>query len=130
MESLLSNLYRISKRKLENGSDPKVFPKERKGDHRNQDIFGDNSICKQPIAKNDSSKQIQTEEHQLWETTNRLWELIREQENYTFKWKTVLLSIFKLSKFWCKRKYEWSRQQQISENGRLKIKSEIDLVSL
>ena len=130
MESLLSKFYRVSKTKSSNDYKNKIIAKEKIPD-KNKVLPNDESFNKLRTLKFNSSKNIQTDEPSLSKTTNKLTEWIKQQEGYVFRWKTVLLSLFKFSKFKCpKRNSNFCRNIQISENGRNKIKAEIDLVLL
>ena len=81
--------------------------------------------------RNESSFPIQTDENIVSETTQKLWKWINEQEAYSFKWKTVILSIFRCSKLrWNNKNKEYIRSQYLFENGWNKVRHETDLVFL
>ena len=131
MESLLSIFYKIHSKMLNSELDSKVSPKINKGEHKSQSMHCDFTLNRLESIRNESSFPIQTDEQMISETTQKLWEWINEQDAYSFKWKTVILSIFRCSKFrWFNKNKEYIRNQHLFENGCKKVRHETDLVFL
>ena len=131
MESLLSKFYKILNKNSDFEIDLKVSPKNNKGRRKNKIMHCDFALKRLESIRNESSIPIQTDEQKILETTQKLWEWINQQEAYSFKWKTVILSIFGCSKLrWNSKNKEYIRSQHLFENGCEKVRHETDLVFL
>ena len=130
MESLLSNLFRVAKRSSILESELKILPKN-KGEHRDLKFRSEINRNQLDCSEYVSNVRMKIEGQQLSEVSENVIKCIKEQNNYSFSWKTIILSVLKFLNFKCLRKYrEWSYKQKVYENGWLKVNSELDIVSL
>ena len=104
MESLLSNLFRVAKRSSIFESEIKILPTN-KGEHRDLKFRSEINRNQLDCSEYVSNIRMKTEGQQLSEVSENVIKCIKEQNNYSFSWKTIILSVLKFLNFKCLRKY-------------------------